>query len=95
MNGQSGFDGTTPGIHGGQRPPQSENNNEERVVAATVAGLLIAAGAAGVYGLKNTDGGAGQRAKPPIAVGMAKVATEDLPIELSATGNVTAIEKWK
>ena len=68
---------------------------KKRVVAATVAGLLIAAGAAGVYGLKNTDGGAGQRAKPPIAVGMAKVATEDLPIELSATGNVTAIEKWK
>ncbi|WP_374422670.1 efflux RND transporter periplasmic adaptor subunit [Chromobacterium sp.] len=66
---------------------------KKRVVAATVAGLLIAAGAAGVYGLKNTDGGAGQRAKPPIAVGMAKVATEDLPIELSATGNVTAIEK--
>lgn len=66
---------------------------KKRVVAAAIAGLLIAAGAAGVYGLKSTDGAAGQRAKPPIAVGMAKVTTEDLPIELAATGNVTAIEK--
>ncbi|WP_043634971.1 efflux RND transporter periplasmic adaptor subunit [Chromobacterium haemolyticum] len=65
----------------------------KRVVASAAALALAAAGLAGWYGSRTTAAAAKTAARPPIAVGIAKVTAEDLPIELNATGNVTAIEK--
>ncbi|WP_227105447.1 efflux RND transporter periplasmic adaptor subunit [Chromobacterium rhizoryzae] len=66
---------------------------KKRVVASAAALALAAAGLAGWYGSRTSAAASKTAARPPIAVGIAKVAAEDLPMELSATGNVTAIEK--